>query len=175
MSAASKIPEFVIIGQVIKPHGVRGAVKVQPITDDPQRYASLERVFLGAEDHPSRAFTIKRVQFQNNFIILTLDGIKTRNDAETWRRRYIQIPREETAPLPEGAQYFFQLIGLRVVTNKGDFLGTVEDVVAYPANNVFVVAGEDREILIPDIPDVIEKVDLDEEEIVINPLQGLLD
>ncbi len=175
MSAASETPDFVIIGQVVKPHGIRGAVKVQPITDDPQRYSSLERVFLGTEDHPGQAFIIKNVQFQSRFIILTLQGIDTRNDAEMWRRRYVQIPKEETLPLPEGAQYFFQLVGLKVVTNKGGFIGTVEDVVAYPANNVFVVAAKEREILIPDIPDVIEKVDLDEGEIVINPMPGLLD
>ncbi len=175
MSAASQTPEFVIIGQIVKPHGVRGALKVLPLTDDPKRFSSLTQVYLGEEDRQGEPVGIKKVQFQAGNIILTLENINSREEAELWRRQYVQIPAGETMPLPDGAYYFYQLIGLKVITNAGDVVGVVEDVASYPANDVFVVVDSEREYLIPDIPDVIEKVDVDAGEIIINPIPGLLD
>lgn len=175
MSAASKTPDFIIIGQIVKPHGIRGALKVLSLTDDPQRFKLLKTVHLGEEDQPKSSFAVKKVQLQSSQIILSLDGINTRDEAELHRREYVQIPISETVPLPEGAFYFYQLVGLQVVTNAGKPVGVVSDVESYPGQNVLVVRGSEREILIPDVPDIVEQVDVDAGEIVINPIPGLID
>ena len=175
MSAELQKPDFVIIGQIVKPHGVRGAVKVLVLADDPNRFSSLKHVYLGDEDHQGEAVAVNRVQSQNSNVILTLENVNSREGADLLRRKYVKIPVTETEPLPKGVHYFFELVGLRMITNAGDFIGVVKDVVSYPANNVFIVISDEREFLIPDIPDIIEKVDVDAGEIVINPMQGLLD
>ncbi len=175
MNPETHSPEFVLVGQIIKPHGVLGAVKVKPLTDDPKRFLSLKTVFLGEEDKAGEQYVIERVQFQNSNLILTFEHINSRDEAEQWRRQYIQIPTSEALPLPEGEHYFYELVGLLVVTNKGDKIGVVKDIVSYPANDVIVVKSDDKEILIPDIPDIVERIDMDAGEIVINPMPGLLD
>ena len=175
MSAESQKPEFVIIGQIIKPHGVKGAVKVLSLSDDPQRFSSLKQVFLGDEESQGEPLDIEKVQFQNGNVILTLASCKSREQAEQLRRQYVKIPSSEIIPLPDGAHYYYELVGLEMVAANGDVIGVVEDVVTYPANDVFVVTNNEREYLIPDIPDVIKKIDIDAGKIVINPMQGLLD
>jgi len=175
MSAASKTPDFIVIGQIVKPHGILGAVKVLPLTDDPQRFKMLEKVYVGEEDQPKSSFAVKKVQIQHDQIILSLDGITSRDEAEMHRREYVQIPMSETMPLPDGAFYFYQLVGLRMITNAGDPVGVVKNIESYPAHDMFVVSGDEHDILIPDVPEIVEKVDIDAGEIVINPIPGLID
>jgi 16S rRNA processing protein RimM len=175
MSPESQSPDFVIIGRIIKPHGVRGAVKVEPITEVPKRYADLDNVFIGTEDQPGEMFEIARVQFQNKIVILMLKGIESRSQAEALRNSFIHIPADQVLALPDGSIYIFDLIGLPVYTNKNEYIGTVTNYLEYPANNVFVVEYEDRELLIPDVPDIVKDVDLDAGKILINPIPGLLD
>lgn len=175
MSADSQKPEYVIIGQIVKPHGVKGAVKVLSLTDDLNRFSSLKQVYLGDEEGRGDAIEIEKVQYQNGNVILTFAKCTSREQAELLRRQYVKIPAGETLPLPDGVHYYYELVGLKMVTANGDVIGVVEDVVTYPANDVFVVAHDDREYLIPDIPDVIKKIDVKAGHIVINPMPGLLD
>ena len=175
MSDGTQSPDFIIIGQVVRPHGIRGAVKVLPLTDDPQRFTLLKTVHLGKEDQPESSYAVKKVQVQNDQIILSLNGIDSRDEAEMHRREYVQIPLSETEPLPEGAYYLYQLVGLRMITNTGASVGVVKDVESYPAHDMFVVSSGEREILVPDVPDIVEKVDVGAGEIVINPIPGLID
>jgi len=168
-------PDYVIIGRIIKPHGVRGAVKVEPITEDPRRYADLDTVYIGTEDQPEEKVEIARVQFQNQIVILTLKGVETRDQADVLRNLFIYIPVEQALALPDGSIYIFDLIGLHVYTNKNDYVGIVTNYEEYPANNVFVVEHEDREFLIPDVPDIVEDVNLETGKVLINPIDGLLD
>lgn len=175
MSPESQSPEFVIIGRIIKPHGVRGAVKVEPITEDPKRYVDLDKIFIGTEDQPGEIFEIDRVQFQHKIVILTLKGIESRNLAEALRDSFIHIPADQVLALPDGSTYIFDLIGLNVFTNKNEYVGTVTNYQEYPANNVFVVEHENHEFLIPDVPDIVEDIDLDAGKVLINPIPGLLE
>lgn len=175
MSAPTQQPDFIIIGRITKPHGVRGAVKVEPITDDPNRFSLLEQVHIGTEDKPGDAVDIERVQFQNKLIILTLATVSSREAADVLRGKYLHIPADQALDLPDGSSYIYDLIGLEVYTNKNEFVGTVKDFQEYPANDMFVIENNEREYLIPDVPDIVEDVDLDAGTIIINPIDGLLD
>jgi len=169
--------EYVIIGQIRRPHGVRGKLRVEPLTDEPERFKLLQRVYIRFHNSNQRAsFEIADVQIANNYILLSLDGINSRNDAEKFRQAFIEIPREECLPLPEGSFYYFELLNLDVFTDSGKRIGTVADIISYPANDVFVVRDEeDHEFLIPDVADIIDKIDIDQKRIIIKPIDGLLD
>ena len=115
------------------------------------------------------------MQLINRGVLLSLQGIESRNDAERLRGATLEIPGDQVLPLAENEYYYFQLIGLQVVAESGESIGKVEDIISYPANDVFVVRMGEREVLIPDVPDIICKVDLQNGCLVINPLPGLLD
>ena len=175
MSATSQKPDFIIIGRITKPHGVKGALKVEPITDDPQRFKLLEHVHIGPEDSPGDAVKIEKIQFQNKNIILSLVGFNSREQADRLRNQYLYLPTDELLSLPEGSIYIFDLLGFEVYTDKNEFVGIVKDYQEFPASHMFIVEKDEREYLIPDVPDIVIEVDTSAGKIVIHPIEGLLD
>ena len=169
------LPDFVIIGKITRPHGVRGTLRVAPITDDPQRFQLLSKIYIHNENGPRTEYNISTVQIANRYILLKLQDINTRNEAEPLRGCYIEIPRQECLPLPEGEHYYFELIGFSVVSNQGKVIGELHDVYSYPANDIYVVRNKNKEILIPAVDEFIEQVDYKTGIITINPIDGLLD
>ncbi len=169
------LPDFIVIGQVARAHGIRGALKVKPLTDDPERFRLLEKVGLSFDDESPTFFDIKDVRIGTKSIILSLEGIQDRNEAEKWRESYLEIPIAQRMPLPEGQHYYFELFDLLVKTTRGEVLGKIIDIISSPANDVYVVRSDDKEILIPAIPDVIKNIDVESGVVTIDPLDGLLD
>ncbi len=120
-------------------------------------------------------YEISKVSVQGQKVYLSFKDIDTREKALHLKGSAIKIKREHCLPLEEGAFYHFEVLGLAVKTTTGEYLGDVEDVWDLPANAVFVTKGGGREYLIPVIKDVIRKIDFDKEEIIIQPLEGLLE
>ncbi|MBC7317056.1 MAG: 16S rRNA processing protein RimM [Chloroflexi bacterium] len=162
--------EYLVIGQIVAPRGVRGELKVRCESEDPQRFLSLKEVFLGE----GRArFAVRAVRFFKGQILLQLHGIEDRNEAERWRDAYVQIPIEEGLPLGENEYYYHQIEGLTAVTEEGEVLGQVVEILPTGANDVYVVRGEREEILLPAIREVILRVDLEKGLLVVHLLEGL--
>lgn len=161
------------IGQITKPHGVRGEVRVTPLTDDPKRFEWLDSVFVGTV-HPIK-IRIAGVRYHQELILLKFEGYPDRDSVEQFRDQLLQVPEDEAVPLADGEYFLYQAIGLKVQTEEGTLLGNVREILETGANNVFVVAGAKGELLIPDIPDVICTVDIEHGRIVIRPMPGLLD
>ena len=164
-------PRFLASGRVTKPHGVQGEVRVELMTDLPERFKWLKTVYVG-ERNP-RPVAVESVRFHQEFVLLKLAGYPTRTEAEALRNELLQVPEEEAIPLEEGEYFLHQLLGLEVQTEDGQSLGRLTDVLETGANNVFVVSGADGEHLIPDIPDVVQAVDVAGGRIIIRPLPGL--
>lgn len=168
--------EWVTIGKVTAPHGVRGEVRVFPLTEFPDRFLDLRRVYLLRGGERSE-YQVKRAKaLPRGLFLLKLSGVESRDEAERLRGAELQVPREEAVPLPEGRYYVFDLVGARVVTTDGGFVGRLEDVLTTPANDVFVVRADGgREILIPAVKHVVRAIDPDQGVIVVDPLPGLLE
>ncbi len=166
-------PRFLIIGRVVKPHGVRGEVRVEVHTDLPERFGWLETVYLGRED--LEPITIEGVRYHKSWVLLKLAGIDDRFAAEELRGQWLQIPREQALPLEEGQYYLYQVIDIEVYLEDGKHLGNVIEVMETKANNVFVVAGQYGEVLLPDIDDVILEIDFEKQRMTVRLLPGLLD
>lgn len=170
-----KLPEFVVIGFVEKAHGIRGGVKVRPTTDHPSRFKQLKAVFVEASDGEIDKFEVSNVSVQGQIVYLWFKNIETREKATALKGSSIKIKREECLPLEEGYFYHFELVGLEVKTTTGEYVGCVEEVWELPANAVFVARKEEQEFLIPAIQDVIRKIDVEKGEIIIYPMEGLLE
>ncbi len=172
---AVDLPDFIAVGYVEKAHGVKGELKVRPMTDQPSRFGILDSVQIETRDGQTSTHDIEVVQVRSGSVILKLAGVDSRDAAAALRGAYINIPREEALPLDEGEFYYFEVIGFEVLTLEGQRLGIIEEVMDLPANAVLRVVEGGKEYLIPVIPEVIDTVDRDGERIVINPIAGLLD
>lgn len=157
-----------LIGRIVGVHGLRGEVKVDRLTDFPQRFSLLRCVFLGQE---RRRYMIDSTREHRQHVLLRLEGVADRTLAESFRDAEIWIPRSEAMPLGEGQYYADDIIGLTVETTQGESLGEIRDILATGANDVYVVQGPHGEILIPAIRDVVQKIDIPQKRLVVEPME----
>lgn len=170
--------ELYDIGRITRPHGLRGEVRVQIITDFPERFQAMDSVIVQTPDGVRRRYNINGVRFHKGFVILQLEGVDTVEDAQRLRNSLLRVTRDELVPLPPGHYYISDLIGLEVYTEFGELLGTVSDVLQPGANDVYVVrpaAEGTEEILLPAIRDVVKDIDLESGRITVHLLPGLIE
>ena len=163
--------EYLAIGEVLKPQGVRGEVKVRPITCDIYRFEELESVFLLKND----AYTPIGVSFvrqDDDAVYLLFDGINDRNGAETLRGQLLYVDREHAVELEEDENFIVDLIGLKGIDDEGNEYGKLVDVMQPGGNDVYVFRDRKREVLVPALKTAILKVDL-EEKIMLMSAQRL--
>ena len=163
------------VGVISSTHGVRGEVKVYPTTDDVNRFKKLKKVILDT-GREYLDLEITGVKFFKNQVILKFKGIDNINDIEKYKGKDLLVNREDAVALEENENYVADLIDLKVVTDDGQVLGYLTEVMETGANDVYVVETEDgRELLLPAIRDCILDVDLDEEVMTVHILPGLFD
>jgi len=172
--AGQSKPELIRIGQVTAPHGVRGAVRVYPTTDFPERFVNLKRVMINGPDRPVGA---RFRGFVKNLVILELEGITDRNQAERLRGADLLVPRAEVYPLPGGYYYDFDLIGMDVVDPEGRLLGRVVEMDhSVPVHDLFVVeTASGKRYMVPAVRQFVKEVDVEAGRMVIEPIPGLLE
>lgn len=158
-----------MIGRVLKPWGVKGEVKVEILTDFGERFSSLREVYLDES-----FVTVESSRLYKGKALLKFPGCDDRESAKELCGRYVQIPIEEAMPLGEDEYYVYQIVGLKVVTTEGESLGEIKEVLFTGSNEVYVVQGEGREVLIPAIADVVKEVDLEGGRLVVTLLEGLI-
>lgn len=163
-------PSHLVVGRILGPHGLKGEVKVEILTDFPERFGLLETVYLGEELSP---VVIEGQRFNKNRIILKLPGCDDREGAGKLRGQFIHVPVEEAMPLGDGEYYLYEILGLEVWTEEGEYLGCVEDILFTGSNDVYVVKNGDREVLIPALSDVVTEVDTDRGRLTVRLMEGL--
>jgi 16S rRNA processing protein RimM len=166
-----------VIGEVGRPHGLRGEVRVIPLTDDPARFEALATCVLWSEARDQRQVRrITGARRQGDAVILGLEGCDSAEAAGALVGHLLAVPESEARPLPEGQFYPWQLQGCQVVTEEGAEVGTVKRIEASPAHDLWVVEGAaGREHLIPAVPAIVREVDLAGRRVVIAPPDGLLE
>lgn len=155
---ARRPPDHLAVGLVRKPHGVRGEVRVEFLTDRPERFQPGVTVHVGQGLRP---LEVERLRLHQDHGILKLAGVEDRNAAESLRGELLHVPFSEAHPLEEGQFYEHQIIGLAVETTDGEHLGRVTEILYTGANDVYVVDGPRGEILLPAIRECIRAVDLE--------------
>jgi 16S rRNA processing protein RimM len=162
--------EYITIGRILAPWGVKGQLRVEVITDFPHRLAPHSAVYVNRQP-----MTIASSSWHKGQAIIQLEGIDSTADAEKLRGKMLEIHQSQLETLPEGRYYHFQLIGLEVWTTEGQRIGKVVRILSSASNDNYVVSGEKGEILIPAIEDVIRSVDLESKRITIEAIKGLLE
>jgi len=159
----------VAVGRIVGPWGLHGDLKVESLTDFPQRFAAGASVCLGGV-----AYAIERCRQQRGRVVLKLAGIDSATAAKALRHRLLEVPEDDLRPLADGEYYHFQILGLEVRTTTGEVLGRVEQIISTGSNDVFVVRGQRGEILIPAVDDVVKSVDPAAGCIEVEAVEGLL-
>jgi len=161
--------EFITIGQILAPWGVKGKLKVEVVTDFPERFAPHSKIYVNRQP-----VTIDSTEWHKGKVIIKLNIVDSVEEAQKLRGQPIEIHHTQLYPLPEGQYYQFQLIGLEVWTAQGELLGNITEILTAESNDNYVVRGAMGEILIPAIDDVVKSIDLDKGHLVIEPIEGLL-
>ena len=146
----------IVIGRVGAAHGIRGELRIIPLTDFPERFAALREVMVGDE-----LLHIESVKPQGKNFLIRFREYAVREEAQRLTGRLLTVARAEAAPLDEGEYYVFDIVGLTVYDEEDNELGTVENVLKTGSNDVYAVRSEDgREILIPALRSVVREIDV---------------
>lgn len=163
------------VGVITQTHGVHGEVKVFPTTDDPERFLNLKYVFLDTGREKMK-LTIQSVKFFKQFVILKFKGINNINDIEKYKRCPLLVDRENAVELEEDEYFIADMIGMNVLTEDGEILGTLKDVIETGANDVYIVNSKEHgEVLIPAIKECILDVNVKEGRMLVHLMDGLID
>ncbi len=162
------------VGAIASVHGIKGEVKVFSTTDEPTKFKKLKSVILKTEKE-EREIALQSVRFFKNMVIVKFQGVESPEDAQKYRGATLWIAREQAVPLRENEYYRADLIGLSVVTEDGEELGILTDVLETGANDVYEVTLSDkRTALFPAIRDCIREVDVEKGYIKVHVMEGLL-
>ena len=158
-------PGYVAVGRVLSPFGLKGELKVEAVTDNPDRFRAKAKLFAGMQP-----VSVARSRNAQGYVYITLKGHPDRTSVERFHNALLQVPETDLAPLPEGEYYRFQLQGMSVVDRGGALLGTLAEVIETGANDVYRVHAESgADLLLPALRDVIVSVDLAAKRMVVDP------
>ncbi|HEY7974654.1 MAG TPA: ribosome maturation factor RimM [Ktedonobacterales bacterium] len=166
--------EWALVGEIVGVFGVRGELKVRPLSDFPERFAVGATLYLGDRHAPH---TITRSRLRPGSHIIALSGIESANDAERLRGQTLSVPADALAPLAPDQFYQHDVVGLRVERVDGSPLGVIVDILNAGPNDLYVVRDEQRrtERLLPAVKAFIKQVDLDAGVMRVEPIPGLFD
>ncbi len=163
--------EYIQIGKIVNTHGIKGELKVVPLTDDKKRFEELKNVYI---DNELSEFEVQKVRYNKNTVILKLKEFNNINEVLKFKNRYILIHERDAIDLPENSYFMFQINGLDVYLNNGNKLGKIVDILQPGANDVYVVKNGKQEYLIPAIKQVIKQIDLENNKMIIQPIEGMI-
>jgi 16S rRNA processing protein RimM len=165
-------PGFLLIGEVAKPHGLRGQVKVHSYASSDESFSPGRHVFL-SRGQEMKEWLISETKVQGQSILLTFQGLDNREQAEKIVGSALYLNKEELDPLPEGEYYWYQLIGARVYDDQDQFIGIMEEIIPTAAHDIWVVRDGKKESLFPAVEDFILSVNKASGEIRVRDLYGL--
>ena len=158
--------EFLTVGQIINTHGVKGEVKVYPLTDNTKRFRKLKKVYIdGIEKN------ILWCKIQPDKIIMKIEGIESPEIAMKYKNKYLEVDRENAVTLEKGRYFVADIIGCRVIDEDENNIGTVFDVIFTGSNEVYWVKGSEEDVMVPALKSIVAKMDMDNKLIVIKPVK----
>ncbi len=165
-------PAFLLVGIARRPHGVKGEMLVSIMTDFPERIQPNVELYMGDEYQP---VTVRSVRHHNRGLLMAFAEFPDRTAIDHIRNQSLFVHTADRPALPEGEFYLHQIIGMQVITDTGEALGVIVERIETGASNVFVVRRpEGGDVLLPDIEEVVLNIDLENKQMQVHLLDGLL-
>jgi 16S rRNA processing protein RimM len=166
-------PERLVVGRIVKPHGIDGELVVQVLSDAPERFARGSKLEAGDLDGQRKPVTVRSTRDDRGRLLVRFYQVHDRDAADEMRGALLSIARSDAAPAPEGAYYDWQLEGLDVVDEDGASLGRLARVLEGAASDLWVVDTGEREVMVPAVEEFVRRVDLKSGRIVLHVIPGL--
>lgn len=163
------------MGKLAKAFGIRGELIVLPMTDAPERFLRLKQLFVGTEEATARAMTVAWARVEPRGVRLKLEDVDDRDAAERLVGSLTFVDARHRIRLAPGRYFIHDIVGLTVVDETRGVVGTVHDVVKYPAHDVYVVGFHDREYMIPAVKEFIRNIDLAARRLTVRLIEGMTD
>lgn len=167
--------EYLIIGQLVNTHGVKGELKATALTDDPQRFLKLKWVYIDKKGTLEK-YNITGVKFLKSLVVLKFEGVDSIEAAEMLKGYYLKVDRANAVKLPKDSFFITDILGMEVYDENNLLLGQLSDIIQTGSNDVYIVKNkEGKEILLPALKSVIKEVSMETRKISVIIPKGLLD
>lgn len=157
--------QFLTVGQIINTHGLKGELKIFPLTDDLRRFRKLKSVYIDG-----KIMNIVWCKLQTDKVILKIENIDTIEEAMKYRSKFLQVTREEAVELKEGSYFITDLVGCNVFDETGNSLGVISDIIQTGSNDVYWIK-QPTELLIPALKEIVVSVDVENKKVIIKPVE----
>ncbi|GAK49911.1 ribosome maturation factor rimM [Candidatus Moduliflexus flocculans] len=175
MKHTERRTEWITIGKIVKTRGIRGEVKVLPLTDIPDRFEYLNSVHVMWPDGRVQQLVIENASYHHGGVFLCFEGYSSIEQSEQLVGCSLAVDRATSPKLPEGVYYHYEILDADVYTEQGDYLGNVTDILETGSHDVYVVRREEKEYLIPSTNEIVLTIDREQKKILIRPICGLLE
>ncbi|HZH93240.1 MAG TPA: ribosome maturation factor RimM [Tissierellaceae bacterium] len=165
--------EYTVIGKLTGTHGIKGDLKVFPLTDSTERFFELEKAYVGENKIKVH---VSGVKLHKGMVLLRFKGLEDINKVLDFKDEYLYVDEEDKVRLPENHYFISDLVGCRVYDKSETFIGELTDVIQNSANDVYVVTSDTgKEYLIPAVEAFIASVDVVEKIIIVDPIEGMIE
>ena len=163
-----------IIGKIINTHGIKGELKVLPLTDDYNRFKKLKSILVEKNNNLTKC-NVSTVKFINNFVILKLDEINTIEQAQAYKECYIKIDRTQAIKLPKHSYFICDIIGIEVFTDNNELLGIIKDVLQTGGSDTYIVDYNGKDLMIPAVKEFVKSIDINNKKMIVKLIEGLIE
>ncbi|MDR4886521.1 ribosome maturation factor RimM [Fredinandcohnia sp. QZ13] len=164
------------VGKIVNTHGIKGEVRIISRTDFPEeRYKIGNTLYIFMEDKDPIEVKVQSYRTHKNFDLVTFEGYENVNEVERFKGALVKVHESQLGELDDGEYYFHEIIGCMVVTEEGEELGAIKEILTPGANDVWVVKGaKGKDILIPYIDEIVKEIDVEDKRITIHLMEGLI-
>ena len=152
--------DLYLTGNVLKPKGLKGELKVQPVTDYPESFLKRKELYIGKTPEDAVLRKVLSAKLHQGFAWIVFEGIGSREEAEAVAGYHLFVTHDDLEPLPDDRAYIHDLIGLEVLDERGGKIGRVSDVLEMPAHDVYEIETVGRKVLVPAVEEFVEEIDL---------------
>lgn len=167
-----ELMQYTAIGKIINTHGIKGELKVYPLTDHVDRFDTLGEAYIGEEKLMVKAIDVK---YNKGMPIIRFDGFDNINQVLKYKEEYLYVDDENLTELPEGHYFIFDLIDCKVEDMEGNYIGILKDIIKNPTNDVYVIKDDDNEYLVPAVTEFVKEINMDNKLIRIDPIEGMIE
>jgi 16S rRNA processing protein RimM len=167
--------EWIAVGKVTRPHGLKGEMKFRPFTKDEDILMGISLVKLGRGENKGRELQVENLRGHYSKRIVKFKGLNSIESVREFSGDSLHIKREDFQTLPEGEYYWFEIEGLNVYDEEGSYYGQIVEIIKTGSNDVYVVQDEKKEILLPMIDSVVKVIDLDQGKLIFKNIEGLIE
>lgn len=166
--------DYIKVGRIINTHGIRGELKIFPLTDDINRFDDLKIAYLG---NNKEKVEIEEVKYHKGLVIIKFKEFDNINQVLKYKDDFLFIDINDKVQLPENHYFIFDIVDCTVYDTKGQKIGIVTDVLQYSSNDVYVVRDHEKnkEYLIPAVKQFVVDIDVEHKKIVIDPIEGMIE